>query len=105
MTQVAVTGLMALLTVVQFITVRHRRSQRILYASALITLAMFLNIDGVYLAVDHMLGGGTTSPPSSRMAHSSRARTSSRRLPSSPSVACRIARADGRSGCSSLRDA
>lgn len=56
MTQVAVTSLMALLTVVQFITVRHRRSQRILYASALITLAMFLNIDEVYLAVDHMLG-------------------------------------------------
>lgn len=57
MTQVAVTGLMALLTTVQFITVRHRRSQRILYSSALITLAMFLNIDEVYLAVDHMLAG------------------------------------------------
>lgn len=57
MTEVAVSGLMALLTVVQIITMRHRRSQRILYSSALITLAMFLNVDEVYLAVDQMLGG------------------------------------------------
>jgi hypothetical protein len=58
MTQVVVTGLMFLLTLVQLISARRRRSQRVLFASALITLAMLLNVDQVYLWVDSLIGSG-----------------------------------------------